>query len=112
MFKKTQLSNGLRIITIPQKGTRAVTVLVLVRTGSKYETKEINGISHFLEHVFFKGTKKAPKYLTDCRNFRPGRRNLQCFYLKRIYRILGKSRFQTFGFSPRLGFRYPFELKI
>ena len=63
MFKKTQLSNGLRIITIPQKGTRAVTVLVLVRTGSKYETKEINGISHFLEHVFFKGTKKRPNTL-------------------------------------------------
>lgn len=63
MFKKVQLSNGLRIITVPQKGTRAVTVLVLVRTGSKYETKEINGISHFLEHVFFKGTKKRPNTL-------------------------------------------------
>jgi len=37
-----------------------VTVLVLVGTGSKYETKEINGISHFLEHMFFKGTKKRP----------------------------------------------------
>ncbi|MCH8741787.1 insulinase family protein [Patescibacteria group bacterium] len=63
MFKKTQLSNGLRIITIPQRGTRAVTVLVLVATGSKYETKEISGISHFLEHVFFKGTKKRPNTL-------------------------------------------------
>jgi predicted Zn-dependent peptidase len=60
MFKKTTFKNGLRIITVPQKGTRAVTVLVLVRTGSKYETKEINGISHFLEHLFFKGTKKRP----------------------------------------------------
>ncbi len=58
MFKKTTLKNGLRIITIPQKGTQAATVLVLVGTGSKYETKEINGISHFLEHLFFKGTKK------------------------------------------------------
>lgn len=38
----------------------SVTVLVLVGTGSKYETKEINGISHFLEHMFFKGTKKRP----------------------------------------------------
>jgi predicted Zn-dependent peptidase len=42
------------------KNTKAVTVLVLVGTGSKYETKEINGISHFLEHMFFKGTKKRP----------------------------------------------------
>lgn len=58
MFKKTTLKNGLRIITVPQKGTQAVTVLVLVGTGSKYENKEIKGISHFLEHMFFKGTKK------------------------------------------------------
>ena len=40
--------------------TRAVTVLVLVGTGSKYEEKRIQGISHFLEHMFFKGTKKRP----------------------------------------------------
>ncbi|MFC1663839.1 M16 family metallopeptidase [Patescibacteria group bacterium] len=60
MFKKTTLKNGLRIITVPQKETQAVTVLVLVGTGSKYETKETSGISHFLEHLFFKGTKKRP----------------------------------------------------
>jgi len=60
MFRKTTLLNSLRIITVPQKGTQAVTVLVLVGTGSKYEKKEINGISHFLEHMHFKGTKKRP----------------------------------------------------
>ncbi len=59
-YKKTTLKNGLRIITVPQKGTQAITVLVLVATGSKYEKKEISGISHFLEHMFFKGTKKRP----------------------------------------------------
>src|SRR3989344_8887172 len=63
MFYKTTLKNGLRIITVPQKNTETVTVLVLVRTGSKYETKEISGISHFLEHLFFKGTKKRPTYM-------------------------------------------------
>jgi len=63
MFKKTTLKNGLRIITVPQKSTQAVTVLVLVSTGSKYETKEVSGISHFLEHMFFKGTKKRPDKL-------------------------------------------------
>jgi predicted Zn-dependent peptidase len=61
MFKKTTLKNGLRIITVPQKNTQAVTVLVLVGTGSKYEKKETNGISHFVEHMFFKGTKKQPQ---------------------------------------------------
>jgi predicted Zn-dependent peptidase len=60
MFKKYILENGLKIITIPDKNTQAVTVLVLVKTGSKYEKKEKNGISHFLEHMFFKGTKKRP----------------------------------------------------
>jgi len=58
MFKKITLKNGLRIIIVPQKSTLAVTVLALVGTGSKYEKKEVNGISHFLEHMFFKGTKK------------------------------------------------------
>lgn len=48
---------------MPQKSTQAVTILVLVGTGSKYEKKEINGISHFLEHMFFKGTKKRPDKL-------------------------------------------------
>lgn len=60
MYKKTTLPNGLRIITVPMANTKTVTVLVLVATGSKYETKEINGISHFLEHMTFKGTKKRP----------------------------------------------------
>lgn len=63
MFKKTTLRNGLRIITVPSKNSRAVIVLALIGTGSKYETKEINGISHFLEHMFFKGTKKRPNTL-------------------------------------------------
>jgi len=60
MFQKTTLKNGLRIITVPQEGTKAATVFVLVGTGSKYEKKEISGASHFLEHLFFKGTKKRP----------------------------------------------------
>ena len=63
MYCKTTLKNGLRIITVPQQSSQTVTVLVLVGTGSKYEKKEINGISHFLEHVYFKGTKKRPTSL-------------------------------------------------
>jgi len=60
MFKKTTLDNGLRIITAPMQGTNTVTVLVLCGTGSDYEAREISGISHFLEHMFFKGTKNRP----------------------------------------------------
>jgi len=62
-YKKTTLKNGLRIITVPSKSTKTATVLVLVGAGSKYETKDINGLSHFLEHMFFKGTKKHPSTL-------------------------------------------------
>lgn len=61
MFKKIVLENGLRIITAPMTGTNTVTVLVLCGTGSDYELKEQNGISHFLEHMFFKGTSKRPE---------------------------------------------------
>jgi len=58
MVKKTNLGNGLRLVTKALPNTQSVTVLILVGAGSRYETKEINGISHFLEHMFFKGAKK------------------------------------------------------
>lgn len=60
MFKKFIFDNKLELLTIPHLGSETVTVLVLIKTGSKYEEKEKNGISHFLEHMFFKGTKKRP----------------------------------------------------
>lgn len=63
MYKLQKLKTGLRYITVPMEETKAVTVLVLVGTGSKYETKDKSGISHFLEHLFFKGTKKRPSPL-------------------------------------------------
>lgn len=53
-------NSGLRLVTIPMPATKTATVFVLVGTGSKYETKDINGISHFLEHMMFKGTAKRP----------------------------------------------------
>src|SRR3989338_8730563 len=53
-------NSGLRLVTITMPATKTDTVFVLVRTGSKYETKNINGISHFLEHMMFKGTVKRP----------------------------------------------------
>ncbi|MEI8123819.1 MAG: pitrilysin family protein [bacterium] len=55
------LKNGMKIIVVPMKGNPTATVFVLVEAGSKYEKKENNGISHFLEHVCFKGTLRRPK---------------------------------------------------
>ncbi|MDO8604784.1 MAG: pitrilysin family protein [bacterium] len=59
-FKKKVLPNGLRMIAVPMVDNPTVTVLVLVEAGSKYESKEKNGISHFLEHMCFKGTTTRP----------------------------------------------------
>lgn len=58
-----QYENGLRLVVAPMKSTKTATVLVLVGTGTRYETKDINGISHFLEHMMFKGTAKRPNAL-------------------------------------------------
>lgn len=62
-FKKTVLKNGLRIITVPMKETQTATVVIMVGVGSRYESKKEAGLSHFIEHMFFKGTKKRSTYL-------------------------------------------------
>lgn len=62
-FQKTVLQNGLTLITVPMPSFESSTVLVGVGAGSRYETKKNNGISHFLEHMAFKGTKKRPSAL-------------------------------------------------
>jgi len=62
-YKKTTLTNGLRILTVPMRSTQTVTVVVMVGVGSRYETEKLAGISHFLEHMMFKGTDKRPTTL-------------------------------------------------
>lgn len=59
-FNRTVFSNGLRVLTIPMPSFESATVMVMVGAGSRYETRFNNGISHFLEHMAFKGTKKRP----------------------------------------------------
>lgn len=54
------LENGARLHLIPFAGTDAVTLLVLFKVGSRYETPSLSGASHFIEHLMFKGTKKRP----------------------------------------------------
>lgn len=60
MHSLTTLKNGLTLITIPVPQLDSVTSLVAVGAGSRYESKRINGMSHFLEHMFFKGSLKFP----------------------------------------------------
>src|SRR5665213_1313699 len=52
------LKNGLRIVLSQMQGTETATVVVMTGTGSRYENEKENGLAHFLEHMFFKGTKK------------------------------------------------------
>ena len=59
-YEKHVLPNGLRVILAPMKEAETVTVLITTATGSRYETKKEGGLSHFLEHMFFKGTKRRP----------------------------------------------------
>lgn len=59
-IQRSTLKNGLQVVIAPINEVESVTTLVLVGAGSRYETFENNGISHFLEHMAFKGTKKRP----------------------------------------------------
>ena len=59
-FEKITLDNGLRLILAPLPAFRSITAIILCGAGSRYETRETNGVSHFLEHMFFKGTKARP----------------------------------------------------
>src|SRR5258708_26815449 len=63
-FERIVLQNGLRVLTIPMPSFESATVLIMVGAGSRYETKKNNGISHFLEHMAFKGTQKRPSAMT------------------------------------------------
>ncbi len=59
-YERIVLPNGVRLLLIDVPGVNSVATCVMVGVGSRYETKAINGVSHFLEHMVFKGTKKYP----------------------------------------------------
>src|ERR687888_2800836 len=59
-FNLETLPNGLRILTAPMPAAQSVTCAIMLAAGSRYETPETNGIAHFAEHMFFKGTERRP----------------------------------------------------
>jgi predicted Zn-dependent peptidase len=59
-FQRTELGNGLRVLTAPMPQAKSVACFVMLAAGSRYETRETNGIAHFAEHMFFKGTERRP----------------------------------------------------
>jgi len=60
MYDKAVLDNGLKVITSTMPHSRSICLVILAGTGSCYESKEEAGISHFAEHLFFKGTQRRP----------------------------------------------------
>lgn len=65
MYRKITLDNGLRIVANPMPARQSVSVGIWINAGGRYESEENKGISHFLEHLLFKGTKKY-----SCRNIK------------------------------------------
>ncbi len=60
-FQSKRLTNGLRLLLVPRPEALSATVLIMVAAGSDYEKSRWNGLSHFLEHMTFKGTTKRPR---------------------------------------------------
>ena len=89
MYKRYTLDNGLRVVTEHIPFVQSISIGVWVETGSKYETKENNGISHFIEHMLFKGTRsRSAKEIAEIIDSIGGQINAftskecTCFYTK------------------------------
>jgi predicted Zn-dependent peptidase len=59
-FERHTLGNGLRVLLAPMPQAPSVTCMIMLAAGSRYETRDTNGIAHFSEHMFFKGTERRP----------------------------------------------------
>jgi predicted Zn-dependent peptidase len=60
VFEQTRLGNGIRVLTAPMPQVSSVACFVMLAAGSRYETPGSQGIAHFAEHMFFKGTERRP----------------------------------------------------
>ena len=60
VYEQATLSNGLRVLTAPMPNALSASCFVMLAAGSRYEERETNGIAHFAEHMFFKGTQRRP----------------------------------------------------
>ncbi len=66
MYQKVTLDNGIRLVTAVMPHTRSVSIGFFIGAGSRYETDKQAGISHFIEHLCFKGTSKRPTAAEVC----------------------------------------------
>ena len=98
MYNLYTLKNGLRVVTDRNDGVNSVSVGVMIQNGSRNEEIEVNGISHFIEHMFFKGTKKRnAKQIAESIENVGGQMNAftskeaTCYYIKNLYTHLDLS---------------------
>ena len=98
MYNFYTLKNGLRVITEKVDGVNSISVGVMIQNGSRNETPEVNGISHFIEHMFFKGTdKRTAKEIAESVENIGGQINAftskeaTCYYVKNLYTHLDLS---------------------
>src|SRR5437016_1626126 len=59
-YKRITLDNGLRLLTAPMPGMRSASIAFFFTVGSRYEANAISGVSHFIEHMLFKGSRRFP----------------------------------------------------
>src|SRR6267142_1856782 len=59
-YEQHVLDNGMRVLTADLDHAQSVTCFIMLAAGSRYETEDTNGIAHFSEHMFFKGTERRP----------------------------------------------------
>lgn len=63
MYEQYQLKNKVNVVLVPQADTKSVTTLIMYPVGSRYEPEKLSGVSHYVEHLMFKGTKKRKNTL-------------------------------------------------
>ena len=98
MYNLYTLDNGLRIVTEKNDSVNSISVGVMVKNGSRNESEDINGISHFIEHMFFKGTnKRNAREIAESVENLGGQINAftskeaTCYYVKNLYTHLDLS---------------------
>lgn len=97
-WETTTLANGLRIVTTPMPATQAVSVNIFVGVGSRSEPARLNGITHFLEHMVFKGTEKRPDAIVIAQEIEGAGGTLNAYTNKEFtcyWNIVPYDRFET-----------------
>jgi predicted Zn-dependent peptidase len=97
-WEVTKLDNGLRIVTTPMPATQAVSVNIFVGVGSRSEPARLNGITHFLEHMVFKGTERRPDAILIAQEIEGAGGTLNAYTNKEFtcyWNIVPYDRFET-----------------